>query len=128
MRGGWHEERDGSFFMGSSSRKLKPPPATPWEKLAEEWRMKVSPDLHWKGRLSEVLKAAAETNARARGKLKPWPSAEAFIVGWAKAHRWTVDFDTVNDLITIRPTPTKQPPSRKPPKTDAIQPSLFNLD
>jgi hypothetical protein len=90
--------------------------------------MKVSTEFHWKGRLSEVLKTAAETNARARGKLKPRPSAEAFIVGWAKARRWTVEFDTVNDLITIRPTPAKQPPTRIPPKSDAIQPSLFNLD
>jgi hypothetical protein len=128
MRGGWQEERDGSFFIGSSSRKVKPPPATPWEKLAEEWRMKVSPDFHWKGRLSEVLRAAAETNARARGKLKPCPSSEAFLVGWAKAHRWTVDFDTVNDLVTIRPAPGKLPPIRNTPQSDSIQPSLFDFD
>jgi CRISPR/Cas system endoribonuclease Cas6 (RAMP superfamily) len=85
MRSGWHAENDGSFTMGSQSRMLKPPPATPWAKLTEEWRSKISPDFHWKGQLSDVLEAAAPTSDRSGGKPQPWPSPEAFIVRWAKA-------------------------------------------
>lgn len=128
MRGGWQAEKDGSFTMGSHSRKLKPPPATPWAKLTEEWRSNVSQDFYWKGRLSEVLKAAAETKARSGGKPEPWPSPEAFLVRWAKAHRWTVNMDTVNDLVTIRPMPDKQAPIRKSSPPGVSQPSLFDVN
>ena len=119
-------------WAGLRSSRLKPPPATPWGKLELEWRMKVSPDCHWRGGLKEVLEAAAcgmrRANDRSRkaGKGSRWESVEAFLQGWARARRWIMDMDPAQDLVTIRPDPGRQPTAQKPPRTDAIQPSLFD--
>lgn len=133
-KGGWIEERDGSFFMGTQSPRQKPPPATPWGKLTEEWRYVVHSKHHWQGSLKEVLEAAASGMRQANkaprkaGKGSRWGSVEAFLHGYAKHRRWIISLDPSQDLVTIRPDPGKQPPSQKPPRTDVIQPSLFDLD
>lgn len=45
-----------------------------------------------------------------------------------KAHCWTVGMGTLSDLVTTRPTPSKQPPNHKPPQPGAFHPNLFGLD
>ena len=119
-------------WTGLSSRKLKPPPATPWGRLELEWRMKVSPDYHWQGSLKEALEAAphgmrqANKAPRKAGRGSRWETVEAFLHGFAKARRWIMALDPAQDLLTIRPDPGRQPTLRRQPSTEASQPSLFD--
>jgi hypothetical protein len=69
---------------------------------------------------------AEEIQKRLVDKGKRWESVEAFLYGWARARRLIIDMDPTQDLVMIRPDPGKQPPSKKPPKSDASQPSLFD--
>ena len=133
-RAGWTAEHDRGFTLSISSRRQKPPAATPWGKLELEWRRNVSQKFYWRGSLKEVLVAASDgmryANDRKHktGKGGRWESVDAFLYGWAKARRWIMVMDPSQDLLTIRPDPGKPPPKQEPPKTDAIQPSLFDLD
>ena len=131
---GWKSERDGSFSMPVSSRRQKPPPATPWGRLELEWRMKVSKDCHWGGSLKEVLEAAehgmrqANKAPRKVGMGSRWESVEAFLQGYAKGRHWIISMDPAHDLVTISPNPGRQPMLRRQPNTDASQPCLFDED
>ena len=59
-RSGMKAKRDGGFTLSLSSRRQKPPPATPWGKLELEWRRNVSQKFYWRGSLKEVLEAAID--------------------------------------------------------------------
>ena len=120
--------------MPVTSRRQKPPPATPWGRLELEWRLKVSKDYYWGGSLKEVLEAAKQGMRQANkapwraGKGSRWDSVEAFLHGYAKSRHWIISMDSTQDLVKIRPNPGKQPPLHKQPGTDATQPSLFDED
>ena len=99
-----------------------------------EWRRNVSQKFYWRGSLKEVFEAAidgmryANDRKRKAGKGGRWESVDAFLHSFARARRWIMVMDPSQDLLTIRPDPGKQPPKQEPPKTDAIQPKLFDFD
>lgn len=108
--------------------RVKAPPATPWENLTLEWRLKVSPEFHWKGSLKFVLEASERTSSRVRERERPWPSPIEFLIRWAHARRMSVDLDYPNDLVTIRPAAVLPAQNQRVRKSDVNQPSLFKVD
>lgn len=131
---GWKAERDGAFTVPVASRRLKPPPATPWARLELEWRMSVTQECPWRGDLEEVLEAAtwgmreANRAPRKAGKGSRWESVEAFLHGYAKSRCWILTMDRNQDLLMIRPDPGRQSTVRQRPTTGTHQPSLFDKD
>lgn len=133
-KSGWVPTPDGGVQMQWRSRRLKPPPATPWGKLQAHLRRQV-----FKGAvtlpLQELLEAAKSDFVFPSGRMSPeatrrgWNTLEEALVGWAAARRWRLILDREADTATFTEKPPPIPKKKLGPqasvKPPADQPSLF---